>query len=151
MDTTDVEIEDSLADGSAKTDIYDSRKELESLIVRLRAKNVTENACRDVLNFVHSFSTNAIKEYQKCKESGASSTSGAEGPDPDIPYLKNCSSLMNRDHLEAVALKEFETVEPVSVVLGKDASGKQDSCQYIPLASQLQLRFDNCRSIRPTG
>ena len=101
--------------------IYDSRKELASLVVRLRAKNVTENACRDVLDFVHSFTNNAIAEYEKDRQEAPTTAGPSEcnvDTEPSVPSLKNCASLLNGDHLEATSLKEFDTIEPETVVLG---------------------------------
>ena len=125
--------------------IYDSRKELASLVVRLRAKNVTEGACRDVLEFVHSFTSNAIAEYDNDRsESTAAGPSGrSDGwSEPNVPSLKNCALLLNDVHLEATALKKFDTIEPETVVLGTNENGKQDTFQYISLASQLTQRVN---------
>ncbi|XP_043199623.1 uncharacterized protein LOC122369175 [Amphibalanus amphitrite] len=121
--------------------IYDSRKELASLIVRLRAKNVIESSCRDVLDFVHSFTTSAIKEYEEGKGTEHEERGSSGCSEPDVPCLKNCAKLLGNDHLEATALKEFDIVEPETIVLGKDEKGKEHSYQFISLKDQLSSRI----------
>ena len=44
------------------TKVYDARSELMGLILRLRARNVTERSCHDVLEFVHGFAKEVIQE-----------------------------------------------------------------------------------------
>ena len=122
---------------SGQIPVFDSRKELASLIVRLRAKNVTEGSCKDVVEFVRTFTSHGISEYEKNRQDASTSSGDDSTSDPNIHCLRTCDAFMRSDHIEAVAMKEFDSVEPEAVTIGTDESGCAETVHYVSLVSQL--------------
>ncbi|XP_043198429.1 uncharacterized protein LOC122368505 [Amphibalanus amphitrite] len=118
--------------------VFDARKELASLVLRLRAKNVTESSCRDVLEAVHSFTSHGIAEYEKNKQDQSSPSASDSASGPDLQCLKTCDAFMRTDHLEAAALREFDSTQPEAVTIGRDENGSEETVQYVSLTSQLK-------------
>lgn len=119
------------------TQFYDARKELMGLILRLRARNVTERSCRDVLEFVYGFSKEVLQECLSGLEvEGAAK--GSEKGKLELRSLKELTDLLNNDHLEQTAARSFGIVDPITVTLGKDETGRERTMQYLPLTPQLR-------------
>ena len=119
---------------SAKS--YDARKELLELIIKLRAQNVTERSCRDVLEFVHGFSREVIQECMVSYDDRPNCEYEERGQ--EFQTLRELNKLLASDHLERTATREFGVVDPVSVALGADENGKTETFQYLPLTPQLK-------------
>ncbi|XP_043199675.1 uncharacterized protein LOC122369204 isoform X1 [Amphibalanus amphitrite] len=115
---------------------HDVRKQLLGLIIKLRAQNVTENSCHAVLEFIEDFSKEVIQEcLSLC---GEAPCCHLEEYYHKLKTLNELSKLQGSDHLERTAVKEFETVDPVSVTLGTDEHGKDETLQYLPVTPQLK-------------
>ena len=104
---------------------FDSRKELASLVLRLRAKNVPESSCKDVVEFVRSFTSHGITEYETNGRSQSASSGDGSKSEPDVPCLKACDVFLRTDHLENAALNPI--------------SGRGGGCFYPPLGFFLSI------------
>ena len=46
--------------------------------------------------------------------------------------------MLNNDHLQQTAARSFGITDPVTVTLGKDETGREQTMQYLPLTPQLK-------------
>ena len=125
---------------SQVTDRSNIRTRLLAFVIKLRAQNVSEGICRDVLEFMHCFSKEAVQECLGLSCVGSSSD--WEDRAQSLETLCGLSALLKVDSLERKARKEFGAADPVSILLATNEDGKKDSLQYLPLTPQLKRLCD---------
>ena len=102
---------------------YDFGKELSSLVVHLRACNMTESLCRDVVDFVGEYTAKALH------------TAGS--PKHCSQPVSACENLLSFSNLEQAALKSYSMDKSQTVKVGKF------SVEFLPITGQLMQTCDN--------
>ena len=102
---------------------YDFGKELSSLVVHLRACNMTESLCRDVVDFVGEYTAKALH------------TAGS--PKHCSQPVSACENLLSFSNLEQAALKSYSMDKSQTVKVGKF------SVEFLPITGQLMQTYDS--------
>ena len=131
-----VDTEDAAAVGAAEhgEQSFSPQKELASLIVRLRAKNVTQSSCHDVVTSMKRFCEEAVRQSQAAVN--------PSGEVVTVPVIKACEVYEKSAHLQSLATADCEMTKPTTIVLGSDANGKLETCEYVSVIAQLQKECD---------
>ena len=102
-----------------------------SFVLKLRSKNVTEKTCRDILEYMNSFTKDAILEHSELPQ-----VPGQEGKEPRS--LRTLNEALQSSHLDEHVLKKCSITPPQTITLCADADGKMETYEYVPLTPQLK-------------
>lgn len=108
-----------------------STESVPSFILRLRSKNVTEKTCRDILQYMSSFTKEAILEH-----SNLAKAPGEQDKEPRS--LRTLNDALKSPNLDKHVLKKCSLIAPQTITLCADACGKMETYEYVPLIPQLK-------------
>ena len=115
------------------------QRDVASLLVRLRSEHgLKESGCTEVSDFLQNFSQQVAEE----------SRDWGDQPIESLPAIVACSSLRTTYRVNKFFSKSVEVVKPITVKLGVNRSGVQQSFQYIPLLEQLSLLLNKHALLR---
>ena len=106
-------------------------------ILKLRARNVPQDVCDEVVGEMKAFASQVVSECSKSLQASCTSAH----PNVDAKSLPSVAALYAADQRwkqDRTARRDLLMIEPDTVVLGHSADGKAQSLQFVPVTKQLE-------------